>query len=136
MSPALTKARQRSEPNLKPEPVETLDVAPLDLVHLSRQTLGDASLEQELLLLFDAQCDQVALRLAAPAKPGDADWRAALAHTLKGSASAVGAFEVAGRADAYEEAARLRSAPLDEDYRRLALAIARARAAIAALLSQ
>ncbi|WP_330084385.1 Hpt domain-containing protein [Methylocystis iwaonis] len=83
------------------------DAAPaLDLVHLSRQTLGDQALETELLKLFDSQNAQFAARLRAPRQPGDARARADLAHTLKGSARAVGAFALGEAAEAYEEALR------------------------------
>ncbi len=82
-----------------PEPV-------LDLVHLSRQTFGDHALETELLTLFDRQAGQFAARFAAPGSEGESGWRAELAHTLKGSARAVGAFAVGAAAEAYEAALR------------------------------
>ena len=76
----------------QPQPFSVADgESPIDLVHLSRQTFGDHDLERELLGLFDAQAAQFAKRLRSPAAQGDADWRIALAHTIKGSARAVGA---------------------------------------------
>lgn len=65
--------------------------APIDLVHLARQTFGSLDLEREVLHLFVAQSRELVVRLrAAPA--GE---RGALAHRLKGSARGVGARRVA-----------------------------------------
>lgn len=107
----------------------------LDLVHLSHQTLGDSALEAELLALFTRQAGQIADRLAAPSAPGDHIARADLAHTLKGSARAVGAFAVGDAADAYEAAARS-SAGAASVWPRLEAAIAAVRAEIALLLGR
>jgi HPt (histidine-containing phosphotransfer) domain-containing protein len=71
---------------------------PIDLVHLARMTLGERSLEREVLQLFDRQAALLMGRMqAAPA-----DAMAALAHTLKGSARAIGATRVACAAEAVE----------------------------------
>jgi HPt (histidine-containing phosphotransfer) domain-containing protein len=79
---------------------------PIDLIHLARQTLGDRDLETELLSLFRRQAGQIVERLAAE-MPGDSiPWRADLAHTLKGSARAIGATSVAIKAEIYEVQAR------------------------------
>lgn len=105
----------------------------LDLVHLSRQTLGDRALETELLELFDRQATSALARLTGPAAangPAGAD----IAHMLKGSARAVGAFGVARAAGDLEEALRAGVAPartLDA----LARSVAEARETVAALLS-
>lgn len=77
---------------------------PIDLVHLSRQTLGDRALETELLSLFERQAAQAIERLQQPNGNGERRWRHDLAHTLKGSARAVGAGRVAAAAQSYEEA--------------------------------
>jgi HPt (histidine-containing phosphotransfer) domain-containing protein len=74
---------------------------PLDLVHLARQTLGDRALEREILALFRIQAQAICRQLAEAAEGQRAD----LAHTLKGSARAVGAWQVAERAEACEIAA-------------------------------
>jgi HPt (histidine-containing phosphotransfer) domain-containing protein len=74
---------------------------PIDLVHLSRMTLGDRSLECEVLALFDRQVTMLMERIEA-AEPAVA---AAAAHTLKGSATGIGAFGVAQAAGQVEEAA-------------------------------
>ena len=77
---------------------------PLDLVHLSRQSLGDRALERELLQLFDRQAEQIIARLDSEIGVGDRKWRRDLSHTLCGSARAVGALRVAIAASDYEEA--------------------------------
>jgi HPt (histidine-containing phosphotransfer) domain-containing protein len=72
---------------------------PIDLVHLARQTLGDRSLEREVLNLFVVQARSILtqMELTPPGKP-----RLELAHTLKGSARSVGAWHVATEAEACE----------------------------------
>lgn len=78
----------------------------IDLVHLGRQSLGDQSLEMELLELFDRQAARIAAELAMPdLADGACGERSDLAHTLKGSAKAVGAWRVAEAAANYEKAA-------------------------------
>jgi HPt (histidine-containing phosphotransfer) domain-containing protein len=74
---------------------------PIDLEHLFRMTLGDHSLEREVLALFDRQAGMLMERIAQ-AEPGIV---AAAAHTLKGSARGIGAWQVARAADTVEAAA-------------------------------
>lgn len=109
----------------------------IDLVHLSRQTLGDTALESELLGLFEAQASAFAARLLAPAPQGEAardvQHRIVLAHTLKGSARAIGAFALAAAAQAYEDALRANAADADASPERLLAALGTARAEIARL---
>lgn len=69
----------------------------IDFEHLMRMTLGDDALEQEVLSMFSAQ--SAGLVQALSAMPDDAG---ALAHTLKGSARAIGAFAVADAAGRLE----------------------------------
>jgi HPt (histidine-containing phosphotransfer) domain-containing protein len=84
-----------------PSPPLAPDDGPIDLAHLARMTLGDAALERQVLGMFASQSASVIEKLAAlPAEAG------ALAHTLKGSARAVGAFRVAECAEALEVAIR------------------------------
>ncbi|PPD46167.1 MAG: histidine phosphotransferase [Methylocystis sp.] len=108
----------------------------LDLVHLSRQTFGDHALETEILTLFDSQAAHFSARLAEPRHPGDAGSRADLAHTLKGSSRAVGAFAVGAAAEAYEDALRAGDPDGAEFCAKLMAEIESARAAIAALFER
>ena len=103
------------------------DERPVDLVHLARMTLGDRSLEREVLQLFDRQAAILIsrMRLAPPAGV------ATLAHTLKGSAQGIGAWRVARAAEALEHAGAAEAAPCLD---RLAAASDEARAVIAELL--
>lgn len=65
---------------------------PVDLVHLARQTLGDRALESEVLGLFQVQARAIFAQLQTVTQ---SQARLDLAHTLKGSARAVGAWQVA-----------------------------------------
>jgi HPt (histidine-containing phosphotransfer) domain-containing protein len=103
---------------------------PIDLVHLARMTLGDRGLEREVLALFDRQATILVARMRE-AEPADV---ASVAHTLKGSARGVGAWRVAGAAEAVEQAASAGEADLDAAIGRLALVTEEARAVIAELL--
>jgi HPt (histidine-containing phosphotransfer) domain-containing protein len=64
-------------------------------------TLGDQSLEREVLQIFDRQ---IILMLQRMAHAGPAH-AAAAAHTLKGSALGLGAWRVADAAERVEQAA-------------------------------
>src|SRR5207247_5035419 len=101
--------------------------APIDLDHLSRMTLGERSLEREVLELFDRQAGMLLSRMQVTALP----IAAASAHTLKGSARSIGAWRVANAAETVEQAsaARFKSALAALD-----AAVGEARAAIAGLL--
>jgi len=72
----------------------------IDAEHLARMTLGERSLEREVLALFDRQADILLPRI----RRGDPALAAASAHTLKGSAVGIGAFGVARAAEAVEQA--------------------------------
>jgi HPt (histidine-containing phosphotransfer) domain-containing protein len=101
---------------------------PIDFEHLQRMTLGDDAIEQEVLTLFSAQSARLVQTLAAI--PSDAS---ALAHTLKGSARAIGAFAVADAA-ARLEAAIARGYDPSAALAELGESVAEARAAIEAVL--
>lgn len=101
---------------------------PIDLEHLRRMTLGDAGLEHEVLAMFSAQTGHLIGALAAmPPEAG------ALAHTLKGSARAIGAFVVADAAERLEAAIRKGDDPA-QALAGLNAAVAEARSAIDAIL--
>ena len=74
--------------------------AVIDEDHLARMTLGDESLEREVLRIF---ARQTILMLARIADAGPA-CAAAGAHTLKGSALGIGSWRVAEAAGRVEEA--------------------------------
>ena len=80
-----------------PSPPLAPDDGPINLEHLKRMTLGDARLTREVLAMFVSQTARLIEALdAEPAR------LAALAHTLTGSARAIGAFRVADAAEALE----------------------------------
>jgi HPt (histidine-containing phosphotransfer) domain-containing protein len=83
---------------------------PIDRAHLARYSLGSPTLEREILGLFLAQLPLSIeqLRFAAT----DREWQVA-AHTIKGSARAVGAWQVARLALEAEQT----SGAADEDER-------------------
>ena len=64
----------------------------IDFAHLERYTAGDPALTSEVLGLFREQA-AMWMRLLTPDAPAQA-WRDA-AHTLKGAALGVGAFDLA-----------------------------------------
>lgn len=70
---------------------------PLDHAHLARYTLGDRALELEILDLFLDQAPQTLDRLKgiAATHPFDPKGWVAGCHTIKGSARAVGAVDLA-----------------------------------------
>jgi HPt (histidine-containing phosphotransfer) domain-containing protein len=76
---------------------------PIDLVHLARQSCGDRNLETEILMLFRQQLALCIGQLRATSGRE----RKLVAHTIKGSARAVGAFALSRIAH------RIEDAPLD-----------------------
>jgi HPt (histidine-containing phosphotransfer) domain-containing protein len=108
-------------------PLPSADRA-VDLDHLKRMTSGEAGLEHEVLQLFLRQTSR--LVEALDGSPMDA---ATLAHTLSGSARAIGAFRLAARAAALEDATR-QGRDGAVELAALRLAVAEARAAVEALL--
>jgi HPt (histidine-containing phosphotransfer) domain-containing protein len=103
---------------------------PVDLVHLARMTLGERSLEREVLQLFDRQATLLIARMQAT-RAADV---ASLAHTLKGSARAIGAGSVARAAETVELMGTVNEADLAHALATLGAAIEEARAYIAELL--
>lgn len=113
-----------------PSPPLVPDDGPIDMAHLGRMTLGDSSLEREVLAMFAGQSAGLAGALAS--LPADA---AALAHTLKGSARAIGAFRVAEAAERLETALR-NDIDISEALAGLDDNVAEARAAIDVILNR
>lgn len=107
-----------------PSPPLVPDFEPIDDAHLARVTLGDRALEREVLTLFAAQSARLLAALAS--WPPDA---AAVAHTLAGSARAIGAFAAAEAAAELEQALR-RGGDAAERLMALEMAVDHARVAI------
>ena len=123
MKLAAAAAPRPTVPPEQPEPA-------IDLAHLARMTMGEGSLEREVLTLFGRQAGLLLERMRAAPPPA----MAAFAHTLKGSARGIGAWQVAEAAGAVELLApsddRAAVAALD----RLAAAVDAARTVIAEIL--
>ena len=122
MFPNLERIDWMASPRLSPD-----DMA-VDLRNLHPATLDDAEPERKILALFDRQSQTLLARLSG--LPDDA---AMLAHTLKGSARAIGAFAAAEAAEEVEFAVR-DGRPAAAPLRRLSDALADARGAIGVLL--
>ena len=80
-------------------------VNPIDLTHLDKYTGGDTRLNAEVFQLFSQHCVQTLRLLEAQLRaPERKAWREA-AHSLKGAAMGIGAFElahVAGEAESMD----------------------------------
>ncbi|MBN7805154.1 Hpt domain-containing protein [Agrobacterium rosae] len=79
-----------------------LSSKPIDFAHLARQTMGDKELEIEILQLFTRNARTLLHDLASV---NEIEMKG-IAHRLKGSADAVGAFQVAAAAEAIENGSR------------------------------
>jgi HPt (histidine-containing phosphotransfer) domain-containing protein len=73
---------------------------PVDLIHLARQTMNDAVLEREVLELFVRQSGLYVQRFKESQQENE---RKQAAHTIKGSARGIGAWDVAEKATLLEE---------------------------------
>jgi HPt (histidine-containing phosphotransfer) domain-containing protein len=113
-----------------PSPPLAPDDGPIDRVHLKRMTLGEDALEREVLAIFAAQ--SATLMAALAELPADAT---ELAHKLKGSAQAIGAFRVAEGAQWLEQALKT-DADTGDALVSLADAIAEVRQAIDGILKR
>ena len=116
--------------NWMPSPPLVPEDSAIDIQHLGRMTLGVAALEAEVLAIFSAQSGEIVTRLKT--SPPDA---AALAHTLKGSARAIGAFRVAEAALGVE-AAMKNNGDLGEAITLLQQAVTEAQEAIGRMLKR
>ena len=112
---------------MEAERVIAADARAIDAEHLARMTLGERSLEREVLALFDRQADILLPRI----RQGAPAMAAASAHTLKGSAVGIGAFKVAR---AVEQVERARDAEITAAVETLAAMLEEAKAEIARLL--
>lgn len=103
----------------------------IDRDHLAQMTLGDPGLAREVLELFDRQSDILVDRM----RGGPASAVPPLAHTLKGSARGIGAWEVARCAELVELADGTR-AEFDAALAQLASAVSAARASIRDIIEE
>ena len=94
-------------------------------------TLGERSLEREVLALFDRQTELLLPRIRGAGRPA----AATLAHTMKGSALGIGAWRVARAAEAVEQAPEAEPCRRDRRARRGHRKASRDRAAVAVALS-
>jgi HPt (histidine-containing phosphotransfer) domain-containing protein len=78
----------------------------IDFAHLEQMTLGDRTLQRQVLELFERQAELLLARM----RQSEPSVVATLAHTLCGSARAIGAWRVAAAAEALERAAVERTA--------------------------
>lgn len=83
-----------------PEPeTGAFNQRPVDLVHLARHTLGNRDLEREVLQIFVRQS---AIYLDRIRDATTVTERQMAAHTIKGSARGIGAWQVADIAEGLE----------------------------------
>jgi len=127
-------ARRRQEDRYYPQGAAfDRTTRPIDLVHLARQTLGDRSLESEVLRMFDTQLGVYFSRVRASR---DADELAMGLHTLRGASLGIGATLLAELArDAEAELAET-GAVDEETLDDMAMAVAETSAYIARLLEE
>jgi len=95
--------------------MSVLNEGPVDLDHLNRYTGGNAVLNQEILQLFDTQCQEMLVKLEELANQNDLSgkgWKE-ITHSLKGAARGVGAFALADVAAEAEKLANDRLAAIE-----------------------
>jgi HPt (histidine-containing phosphotransfer) domain-containing protein len=112
---------------MNPAPNTTM-LAPIDLDHLRRMTLGNRDLETEVLRLFAGQARAMIAELHA----AGGEMTPMSVHTIKGSARGVGAHAVAQAAESVERASEAHETRAAVS--RLARALDDAKAEIARLL--
>jgi HPt (histidine-containing phosphotransfer) domain-containing protein len=71
---------------------------PVDMVHLSRYTGGDAALNAEILQLFANQSAELMMKLQTVLESRDLKGWKEITHSLKGAARGIGAFALADAA--------------------------------------
>jgi len=113
---------------LQESPSIVADEPPIDTAHLSRMSLGERSLEFQVLELFDTQAEMLLVRMREVPPAGVAG----LAHTLTGSARGIGAWRVADAAEAVERAV-VEDSELGPALETLDYAVIEARLAICAM---
>jgi HPt (histidine-containing phosphotransfer) domain-containing protein len=124
----MAKSSSKRRSMVPPSPIAVRQSA-IDMKHLAHMTLGERSLEIEVLRLFERQAEMLLARMREVGPEGVAT----LAHTLSGSAKGVGAWRVAAAAEAAECAVKQHE-PLDPVMAGLAASVAEARRVIAGML--
>lgn len=99
--------------------------APIDFEHLARYTMADKALEKEILDLFSGSSFKILDDLRA--SQDEKSWHVA-AHTMKGSARAIGAWRLADVALAAEKIRNL--PPASTEKREALCAVEREAAAV------
>jgi len=110
---------------------ENLSNRPIDLVHLSRQSLGDSGLEAEILRMFD---QMVMTHMSRIRQSADIEMTLFNLHALKGAAAGVGANNIAILARAAEMETKLAGKLSHECLADLRMAVEEVRYFIAELL--
>jgi HPt (histidine-containing phosphotransfer) domain-containing protein len=103
----------KSEKKRNPASGPILDMPALDVSYLNNATFDDSQLRTEIVGLFRQQLAALLDQLNIPLD--HASW-AYLTHTLKGSASAVGALQLAGLAVQWDAAACPQTAAARSNY--------------------
>jgi HPt (histidine-containing phosphotransfer) domain-containing protein len=75
----------------------------IDMDHLARYTGGDATLNAEILSLFEAQANELVGKLRSILQARDSRSWKEVTHTIKGAARGVGAFALADAAAVCEK---------------------------------
>lgn len=107
MTVRMKEKPEESQPSSSP-----MTLKPVDLVHLSKQSFGSKDLENELLGLFLSHSQQCLIRLRGAET--HQDWANA-AHSIKGSARAIGAWAIGEAAEVYEREAEAGTLENKED---------------------
>jgi HPt (histidine-containing phosphotransfer) domain-containing protein len=82
--------------------MRAMNARPVDLAHLARYTGGDQALNAEVLQLFVNQCGELVQRMDDVLQSGDGKTWREVAHSLKGAARGIGAFQMGDAAAACE----------------------------------
>jgi HPt (histidine-containing phosphotransfer) domain-containing protein len=98
---------QAAEDNFYGRSSVALDAAIFDFVLFDHLTMGEVVLQREVIQLFKLQIEQTSAAMTG--LDDKAAW-ASLAHTLRGSAAAVGATAIANLARNWENVAELPNA--------------------------
>lgn len=112
----------------RPDASDPAPAPPIDLDYLRRYTFGDETLEREVLELFSAHAPALLAEIRSARNEVS---RRNAAHSLKGSALAIGAWDVARRAEQLE-ACVARHGEADGILEQLEIAVGKARRFIAA----